>query len=328
MPENSPASISANISADLTKTSELFVKNTAKGVRKLFSLFCGKREADIIRHRVLTAAQTQVDEQNILAGEAVYSNGKLLSARASLGELMTRSSEAREKDNLFAAMRLAAEKTASFRDDEISDDPVDETWFLRWQREAAAVSREDLRSLLANLLAENIKQPSAVSLRTLDVAKNLSQRDCRNFVMIAPFIFNDRFLLGTPDPKKYPEGCSFDLILQLAGAGLLTFPSASHLVFSPPKTIDAAHKPWSVIKNDMLFFRCSGEKFFLHCFALTAEGVEILKVTSMPDLTQEQLDWIADFLVNECNAQEVRAFILKDRDRIGQELPLHVTRNQ
>jgi hypothetical protein len=321
MPEDNPVSLSMNISADLTKTSELLVSDTSKGVSKLARLVLGKREADIIRHRILTAAQTRVDQQKILAGEVVYSNGQLLPVQRSLDALITESIQAREKDNLLAAMRLAAEKTATFTDEEVSDEPVDETWFLRWRREAAAVSREDLCSLLAGLLAENIRQPETVSLRTLDVAKNLTAQDCQDFTKIAPFIFNGSLVPAMGQIQiEYPPDITLDLLFRLNEAGLLADSNLIGMQFLLSVfNYDDKEWGWGVLPNNLalLFVPYDAN---IQGVALTQAGKEILRVTDVPPLSAKQREWVAECLLSNGGVREVRAVTMDDQGRITGEI--------
>jgi hypothetical protein len=62
-------------------------------------------------------------------------------------------------------------------------------WFARWRRETEDVTSEEIRNLYARLLAGELESPTAFSMRTLSVVRDLDQRVAQLFAALEPFTF-------------------------------------------------------------------------------------------------------------------------------------------
>ena len=96
----------------------------------------------------------------------------------------------REAENLSALLEEAKRAIP----ERVSDDPVDDQWIRRFFGEAQDVSDEVLRTIWAHVLAGKVAQPGAVSLRTLDVLRNLDTEEALLFSRAADVAF-DLFLM-------------------------------------------------------------------------------------------------------------------------------------
>lgn len=87
-------------------------------------------------------------------------------------------------------------------------------WISRFIDSAKYVTESEIKDLWAKVLAGEILQPNTVSLRTLDVLKNMSKKDAELFMKVMPFIINNSYILkNTELLAKY--GISYDDILKL-----------------------------------------------------------------------------------------------------------------
>lgn len=87
--------------------------------------------------------------------------------------------------NLDSVVATAA--TVLTEEPAVTDKPVDQDWINRFFESAKLVSSEELQVLWGNILAGEIKQPGAYSLRTLEVMRNLTQREAHLFRTAANF---------------------------------------------------------------------------------------------------------------------------------------------
>jgi hypothetical protein len=93
---------------------------------------------------------------------------------------------------------------------------VDPDWVARFFGSAQDVSNEDMQKLWARILAGEVVKPGTFSLRTLEVLKNLSQREAERFQEAASMVSNDGLLLLGPSCRQI-----FRERMLLADAGLL-----------------------------------------------------------------------------------------------------------
>jgi hypothetical protein len=86
--------------------------------------------------------------------------------------------EAKRQLNLDEILVEAAEDIAN--EPEVSTDPVDEDWIVRFFGHAQDVSSEEMQTLWSKLLAGEVRRPGSFSLRCLDVVRNLSREEASN----------------------------------------------------------------------------------------------------------------------------------------------------
>lgn len=67
-------------------------------------------------------------------------------------------------------------------DDKISEEPVSDDWAVRFFRIARDIRDEEMKRLWSSILADEIIQPGAYSLRTLELLRNLSKKEAMLFL--------------------------------------------------------------------------------------------------------------------------------------------------
>ena len=117
----------------------------------------------------------------------------------------------------------------------VTDDPIDQDWLIRFFNSVEDISNEQMQCLWGKILAGEIKQPNSFSMRTLNILKNLTQREAELFTHLSPYIFTcpgnnqksivDYFIpfldsLGDNELSKYQ--IPFPDILTLSEAGIIT----------------------------------------------------------------------------------------------------------
>jgi len=86
--------------------------------------------------------------------------------------------------------------------DQVSEKPVDKDWISKFMSIAQDISRKEIQDLLSNILSEEIKKPDTVSYRTLDLVKNLTQKEL--------LLFKRLSLISSTDWVVYIVDNNFD----------------------------------------------------------------------------------------------------------------------
>ena len=73
--------------------------------------------------------------------------------------------------------------------EQVPDTPVDHDWTARFFDNAKDVSDEEMQKLWAKLLAGEVERPGCVSLRTLDILRNMTQKEAELFARAVNYIF-------------------------------------------------------------------------------------------------------------------------------------------
>ena len=223
--------VKVNVTADLTEaintvvnTGVAPIKAAGKGIVKLFSACTGKWFANRDRQIALIAAQTAKDIEGIKAGTKEYRDGKLITTDLAptpeaYYRLISENNGTCDAKRLEAAMLEAAVEISSIPEDEISDEPLNQTFFNHWRAEAELIDEEDLRKWWAHLLVEEIKKPNSISPRTLHIARNLSREEANIFQRIAKGCHVG--LVLTAPPLQTPIFGDYGEIIRLQDAGLI-----------------------------------------------------------------------------------------------------------
>lgn len=101
-------------------------------------------------------------------------------------------------------------------------DVADGDWLRRWRDYAGEVSSESLQSIWGRLLAGEVKEPGAYSLRVLELLRNLSSQDAKLIAKLAPFVLGG-VLFRSPQVNRIVEeaGLTFGAILYLEEIGII-----------------------------------------------------------------------------------------------------------
>ena len=125
--------------------------------------------------------------------------------------------ERKRQANIASVVRDAA---AELGDNEVPDREPDHDWTARFFNGVQDVSSEDMRKIWAKILSGEVEEPGRTSLRTLDILKNMTQRDAQMFTEICNFVMGDFIFYPEEYQVNHPT-LSYDNILHFHNVGLL-----------------------------------------------------------------------------------------------------------
>lgn len=140
--------------------------------------------------QINAGAQAEAREL-LLSGKDQMHGGAELSS-----DLITQKIEFQERkriSNVKAVVNHSAEQLA---DIEVDDRPPDADWTARFFDCVQDVSSEDMQRLWAKLLSGEVKRPGSVSLRTLDVVRNMTTAEAKLFQSLCSFVLLERSGFG------------------------------------------------------------------------------------------------------------------------------------
>lgn len=107
---------------------------------------------------------------------------------------------------------------------EIQNDPIDIDWATRFFNVAKEISSDEMQHIWGKILAGEIEKPGSFSMRTLDVIRNISQKEAYTFQKIAPFVIQagDNLFLTSESSICNKYGISFNDLLILDESGLIS----------------------------------------------------------------------------------------------------------
>lgn len=119
----------------------------------------------------------------------------------------------------------------------VVDAQVEPDWITRFFNHAEGVSSEQMQQLWGRILAGEVRKPGSVSLRTLDLLRDLSQSEAELFCRIAALAFvpngTDALIINSDDFLATIYKISFGEILLLKELGLLHHEFGLHWSIDP-----------------------------------------------------------------------------------------------
>ena len=279
-----PVKVNLDIKADLTKSAEdiaAMAKDTHKGVGKLVYAAFGPWIEERVGKAKRVAAQAEKDSLDILAGRARLDEetktmvpiGDVSNIDALCEELENVNSKCKAK-RLAAALMTASIEMKQVPEEEVSDEPLNQTFFNHWRAEAELIDDEDLRKWWAHLLVEETKKPNSISPRTLDVVKNLSREEAEIFLrLIKGYVEGIIFA----DAQGQPVYGNFYETVMMEEAGLFT----TKVARTYPSNYQDSNFGKQIIlpfMEDNLLIAIDGDTFALTGNMLTKAGRELLHI--------------------------------------------------
>lgn len=296
------AKLNADVKVDLAPVVQATadtISTSHKGVGKLLNAFVGPWIANRERAIALLQAQTQRDCRQIAEGELIYQEGRLLSAPdqrqlPNVYETIHGLNHQADAKRLEAAIREAVRQMSEVPSDQISDEPISPTFFNHWRREAEMIDEEDVRRWWAGLLVEEAKKSNGISLKTVDVMKNLSKFEIEVFQNICRGEIDGEIIVGY---DNNPAFGSYNEVVLLQDIGLLCPLEAAIKV----KNVGTEEKRDVVI----CFNGCDvglliqTDSFWMRAFSITRAGLEILRLIGRPKRTALDVRTIGGFIRKE-----------------------------
>ena len=335
-----------DVKADLTKPVENItdmLKGTHKGLGKIYYALIEpwvnnrKAQADMIaaesaRAIKLLEAQTAKDIHDINAGMKEYRHGRLLDIRvtssADYYSQVKNLNGICDAKRLEAAMFDAAIEINKIPEDEISDEPLNQTFFNHWRAEAELIDDENLRKWWAHLLVEETKKPNSISPRTLQTAKYLSKQEALIFQRIIKGVIGS--CLPLQEGGKSPFGNHDDALI-LQDAGLLG--GSGGKVLASPYYLDELGKVTAFpFFEENLVILIQTDEFLLYGKILTTAGSELYHISHQPLSEKDVVDfgkWIycytPKFPVRVCRISKYCPELNEDRHYIVSKTPLWIS---
>lgn len=128
--------------------------------------------------------------------------------------------EFQEKKRQANIVSVVQEAAADLGDKEAPDHEPDPDWTARFFDCVQDVSAEDMRKLWAKILTGEVEAPGRTSLRTLDILRNMTQRDAQIFRDICDFVI-DNFVYYPQEYQTNHPILSFGNVVHLQNIGLV-----------------------------------------------------------------------------------------------------------
>lgn len=207
-----------NVKADLAPV----LTATPTGIKYIFNLLLGKKHVEAERMLKLADAQNTVDVKKILSGEATYdhSSQQLITTGTPSSQLLiSERIRSEEVSNLIeCSVQAAAYIEESKGSDEVGEVDGLEDFVNRWKSEAKLISSEAAQAIWGRVLAQEVNLPGSISLRTLDVIKNVSKVEASNFNEICKYVVFDKVV---PD-NTLEAPISNEVFSSVRDAGLIS----------------------------------------------------------------------------------------------------------
>ncbi len=160
-------------------------------------------------------------------------------------------------------------------------------WFIRFYENVGNISNDKMQEIWAKILAGEINNPHSFSLKTIDVLKNIGEKEAELFTLVCKKCFslgNDSLFL--PNYRSYMEhsGITYAMIMYLSELGLMYNDATIRLEL--PISSDAK----AVLINDGYIMTAKSQtdrtnKLSLKQYPLTTAGRELASLISgMPSL--------------------------------------------
>lgn len=133
----------------------------------------------------------------------------------------------RREANVGKAIARAAEALLEYDGEPPQAEP-DPDWLERWRENAGGVSSDKMQDLWAQVLAREVRKPGSLSLRALDLLKNLDSNDAEKIERLSPFVIDAGFVYS-PSGASDRDWLGFEDAIALQELGILTGVGAAGL---------------------------------------------------------------------------------------------------
>lgn len=224
--------------AGVSEPLKRLVEIVGEGVGALSRPILTKANANAKAYEIRTIAQAIADKQK-LVGVTKYEDGNVIIESEPKQEALTvieddieqrilmrvAYQQAKKQSNIEQVVQFAVDELKT--EEEVTQEKPDSDWVTRFFNISEDVSTENMQVLWGKILAGEIKKPGSFSLRTLELLKNISQREAELFVKIGKIAFatspNVVFIPNQDNGQYLMDkfGLTFVDLLSLREIGLL-----------------------------------------------------------------------------------------------------------
>ena len=177
--------------------------------------------------------------------------------------------------------------------EQVPDTPVDHDWTARFFDNAKDVSDEEMQKLWAKLLAGEVESPGRASLRTLDILRNMTQKEAKLFARVVNYIFVEAnssawMFRGSNGVQAFPD-ISVDELYSLLEAGLIRPGQQSRFSISNPDGYCYLFYAGKKI------LRVQAKEFGIPAYDFSISGTQLAKCIE-PTINAEYLQQVADYV--------------------------------
>ena len=263
----------AEILSAIVSPATKLIDAISKGIGSVYEPHRIKKLADAEAYRIKAIGQALSENADL---PIQYNNGEIsvdLTEYESLQKRAVCRFARQETQRQFNLENIADKAYDLLKDQQPqSDEVVSQDWMTRFINNAQDVSDEDVQNLWSKILADEITRPRSISIKTLDVIKNLSKEDASLFEKISKHVINGQYLLRV-DTFLNSVDITYNDILKLDDCGLINSSSLIHqdresyVDFSPV-----------AYNNSYVLFAQSDkkQKIKIPSYVLTNSGQELL----------------------------------------------------
>ncbi|EBQ5257945.1 TPA: DUF2806 domain-containing protein [Salmonella enterica] len=171
---------------------------TFKGINKILYLLFPDKMRENHRRMVLSMAQDNYDTSLILAGDGNYDpiENKVLVNKKNVKELL---SDGELENTLKCLIHYANNLTS-----ENIESDIDLDFLFKWKDISKTIATKNMQVLWGKLLSMEYENPNTISLRSMDVLRNLRKEEALAFQNAFDYMINDSTLVfyDTKEIKK------------------------------------------------------------------------------------------------------------------------------
>lgn len=267
----------AGLEKPLTKLVEVVAEGLGETVNVIFKL-------DARKIKRIGKAEAEVEKQKIIKKAEGSSEALEILGRASNRFALEQYNKQINLENVIVGTRELLEGQ------EVSDDPVEKDWIMRFMAIAQDVSREDVQNILSKILADEIKKPNNFSLKTLDFIRNLEKDELLLFKKISPLVSRTgNIFLTENNANEKVFNLSYGEIMKLIEVGLIQTSITTVWNLRDCKK-DGHHL--LPLKNGLYVFKFLEDKKVipLPTLQLTTIGFELDSVLDLDESQSEELE--------------------------------------
>lgn len=231
-------------------------------------------KAEATAMQINAGAQAEARELLLSGKDQMHGDAELSS------DLITQKIEFLERKRISNVKAVVSHSAEQLADVEVDNRPPDADWTARFFDCVQDVSSEDMQRLWAKLLSGEVKRPGSVSLRTMDVVRNMTTADAKLFQSLCSFVLLERTGFGIVFRQFENEEDIQDIpfielahvkLLRHQDCGLLEIGSSRYRFTVSNHLISSGH-----------VFRVKGigdKKIPLTVSTLTAVGIQLYRIS-------------------------------------------------
>ncbi len=184
------------------------------------------------------------------------------------------------------------------RDEEVSDQPMNPDWLLRWSDITGGYTTDQAIDLWSQILKRELKEANSISFRTMDTLKNMSSKEGEAFASITKFCLisdSDMFILNTLG--EAPENIfNYNDLFLSQEAGLINLDISTSETFKKTSESDCKITIYYQNKKIEISFPNNVDDIIIPAFVLTTAGKELYPIANRKEISNDYFSVIENFL--------------------------------